>query len=188
MKRKYIFVLALLITNTIIAQVSSVTRNKESYTQDVFPYNGVRIIQVDEVHHLENEENVFIFSKIAKNSNPDEMYFQRFTKKDGKWVLLSSFTINHNGIISAWGSRKGFADYNKDKSVDAFFIYGLYDSDFKQQAVHLLYSEKDQIYTIGATISDGFVTNSFSDNFKSLNSDTKKQILDYWEKLDKKDN
>ncbi|KFF06986.1 hypothetical protein [Flavobacterium reichenbachii] len=183
---KKIFIL-FLFTNILTAQISNVVRNKDSYTQEVFPYKGVRAIQIDEVSSVGNEDNVFIFSKIEKNAIPDKMYFQRFTKTNGKWVVKSILEVNHNGIISAWGSRKAFWDCNKDKSIDGLFIYGLYDADFKQQSVHLIFSQKDQFYTIESSLSDDFKTDKFSDNFKSLDAESKKQVLEYWNKLDKKD-
>ena len=58
----------LLFSNILTAQISNVIRNKDSYTQDVFPYKGVRAIQIDEVSAVGNEDNVFIFSKIEKNA------------------------------------------------------------------------------------------------------------------------
>ena len=180
-------ILLFLFANTITAQVSNIVRNKDSYTQDVFKYKGVRAIQIDEAHSPGNEENVFIFSKIEKNANPDKMYFQRFTKVKGEWILKSVFEVNHPGIISAWGSRKAFADYDKDKSIDALFIYGLYDANFKQQTVNLIFSKKDQFYTIESKVLDGFATDTFSDNFDSLDEKTKNEILEYWGKLDKED-
>ncbi|MET3017972.1 hypothetical protein [Flavobacterium hydatis] len=185
-KIKKLFLL-LLFTNVITAQVSSIVRNKDSYTQEVFPYKGVRAIQIDEVNSPGNEDNVFIFSKIEKNENPDKMYFQRFTKVNDKWIVKSIIEVNHNGIISAWGSRKAFWDFDKDKSIDALFIYGLYDADFKQQSVHLIFSQKDQLYTIESSVSDNFGTNKFSSNFDSLSEIYKAKILEYWNKLDKKD-
>lgn len=177
----------LLFSNILAAQISNVIRNKDSYTQEIFPYKGVRAIQIDEVSVVGKEDNVFIFSKIEKNANPDKMYFQRFTKVNDKWIVKAVLEVSHSGIISAWGSRKAFGDYNKDKSVDALFIYGLYDAAFKQQSVHLIFSQKDQFYTIESSISDDFKTNKFSDNFKSLEADSKKQVLEYWSKLDKRD-
>lgn len=179
--------LLLLFTNVINAQVSNIIRNKDSYTQDVFPYKGVRAIQIDEVNSPGNEDNVFIFSKIEKNAKPDKMYFQRFTKVNDKWIVKSILEVNHNGIISAWGSRKAFWDFDKDKSIDALFIYGLYDADFKQQSVHLIFSKKDQFYTIESSISDNFKTDKFSSNFDSLDETYKSKILEYWEGLDKLD-
>lgn len=181
------FLLAVLFSNAMFAQISHVVRSKESYTQDVFAYQGVRAIQIDEANSEGNEDNVFIFSKIEKNANPDKMYFQRFTKVNGKWIVKASVEINHNGIISAWGSRKGFADYDKDKSVDAFFIYALYDTNFREQSVHLIFSKKDQLYTIESKVSNDFKKDKFSDNFKSLDAVSKKEILEYWNKLDKID-
>ena len=177
----------LLFSNIFAAQISNVVRNKDSYTQEIFPYKGVRAIQIDEVSVVGKEDNVFIFSKIEKNANPDKMYFQRFTKVNDKWSVKSILEVDHNGIISACGSRKAFGDYNKDKSVDALFIYGLYDAAFKQQSVHLIFSQKDQFYTIESNISDDFKTDKFSDNFNSLDADSKKQVLEYWSKLDKRD-
>lgn len=183
---KKIFIL-LLFSNILTAQISNVIRNKESYTQEVFSYKGVRAIQIDEVSSVGNEDNVFIFSKIEKNAIPDKMYFQRFTKVNDKWIVKSILEVNHNGIISAWGSRKAFLDCNKDKSIDGLFIYGLYDADFKQQSVHLIFSQKDQFYTIESSVADDFKKDQFSDNFKSLDAESKKQILEYWNKLDKID-
>lgn len=177
----------LMFTSIISAQISNVVRNKDSYTQDVFSYKGIRTIQIDEVSFPGSEENVFIFSKIEKNANPDKMYFQRFTKVNDKWTLKSILEIDHKGIISAWGSRKAFGDYNKDKSVDVLFIYGLYDADFKQQSVHLIFSQKDQIYTIESSTADNFIKDVFSANFNSLDKNSKESVLEYWNKLDKKD-
>jgi hypothetical protein len=183
---KNIFI-SLLFSNILTAQISNVIRNKDSYTQEVFPYNGVRAIQIDEVSSVGNEENVFIFSKVEKYANPDKMFFQRFSKVNDKWILKSILEVNHNGIISAWGSRKAFGDYNKDKSIDGLFIYGLYDAEFKQQSVHLIFSQKDQFYTIESSLSDDFKTDKFSSNFNDLDEESKKQILEYWNKLDKRD-
>lgn len=186
--KKRLIVLVLMVCNFGFAQVSSITRNKESYTQDVFPYAGVRAIQIDEVGVPTYEENVFIFSKVEKKANPDVMYFQRFTKLKGKWTLKKSHTITHkDGIISAWGSRKAFADYDKDNSIDAFFLYSLYDVNFKQQTVHLLFSRLDTIYTIASSVADGFKIDTFSENFDSLDAHTKVSILEYWNKIDKLD-
>lgn len=177
----------LLFSNILTAQISTVFRNKDSYTQEIFPYKGVRAIQIDEVSSVGNEDNVFIFSKIEKNAKPDKMYFQRFTKVNEMWVVKSILEVNHDGIISAWGSRKAFWDSNKDKSIDGLFIYGLYDADFKQQSVHLVFSQKDQFYSIESSVSDGFKKDKFSSNFNSLDAESKNQILEYWNKLDKKD-
>lgn len=187
MKKIFLLLLLSISVQSLFAQVSSITRNKESYTQDVFPYKGVRAIQIEEVNCPDHEENVFIFSKIEKNANPDIMYFQRFTKIAGKWTLKSLYTIKHNGAISAWGSRKAFADYDKDKSIDALFIYALYDANFKHQSTHLLFSRLDKIYTIEASISDNFEKETFSANFASLDNDTKNKIVEYWNGLDKLD-
>lgn len=119
------------------AQVSNIVRNPDSYKN--FPYEGTRIIQVDEANSSDNEDNVFIFSKIEKGAKPDKMTFQRFTKVGGDWKVVAKKQMTHDGILSAWGQRKAFADYDKDKSIDALFIYALNDYDFKQQSVHLIF-------------------------------------------------
>ena len=184
----YLKLIAILcFTITCNAQVELITRNKESYTKDVFDYKGVRVLFIDEVN-LENEKNVFIFSKVEKNANPDVMYLQRFQKSNNKWTTKTVFEIKHKGIISGWASRKAFVDYDKDKSVDAFFIFALYDADFKQETVNLVFSKKDKFYTIESKVSDGFSTNQFSENFKDLDENTKSNIMEYWNGLDKEDN
>ena len=186
MKKTLLFFL--IISNLITAQVSNVIRNEASYTQEVFPYRGIRMMQVDEVSCPNNEENVFIFSKIEKNAKNDIMYFQRFTKVNSKWKLNSDLEIKHDGIISVWKSRKAFLDTNKDKSIDALFIYSLNDYDFKQQTVHLIFSHLSKIYTIFSNIADGYSKDTFSNNFKELDETSKSKILEYWNKLDKADN
>ena len=186
MKKTLLFFL--IISNLITAQVSNIIRNEANYKQEIFPYRGTRIMQVDEVSCPDNEENVFIFSKIEKNAKNDIMYFQRFTKVNSKWKLNSDLEIKHDGIISVWKSRKAFLDTNKDKSIDALFIYSLNDYDFKQQTVHLIFSHLSKIYTISSSISDNYSKDIFSDNFKELDETSKSKILEYWNKLDKADN
>ena len=166
------------------AQVSNIVRHQDSYKD--FPYEGVRIVQVDEVHSPNNEENVFIFSKIAKDSKPDKMIFQRFVKVDGKWKLNSKKEIKYDGIISSWGQRKAFADYDKDKSIDAIFIYSLNDYAFKQKSVHLIFSKNDQFYEISAFEESNYSKDTYSDNFQSLPQNSKEEVLKYWNKLDKR--
>ena len=50
-----------------------------------------------------------------------------------------------------------------------------------------MFSQKDQFYTIESSVSDDFKTDKLSPNFKSLDAESKKQVLEYWGKLDKKD-
>ena len=165
------------------AQVSNIVRHQDEYKD--FPFEGTRIVQVDEVNSPDNEDNVFIFSKIEKGAKPDKMTFQRFTKIGGEWRVKAKKQINHSWIISAWGQRKSFADYDKDKSIDAIFIYSLNDDDFKQQSVHLIFSKKAQLYEISTSLESSYSKDTYSDNFKELPENIKAKILDYWHKLDK---
>lgn len=177
--------------NLAQAQVTTVTRNIASYTQDVFPYKGSRVMSVDEVSAGGREDNVFIFSKVEKFAKPDVMYFQRFTREFGKtgtpWKLAAATEIRHDGIIVVVNNRKTFSDTDKRKSVDALFIYALNDADLKQQSIHGLFSHADKIYTIAANKSDNYATSQFSDNFKDLSPTIKAGVMAYWNKLDKKD-
>lgn len=165
------------------AQVSNIVRHPDSYKN--FDFEGSRIVQVSEANSPNNEENVFIFSKIEKGAKPDKMTFQRFTKVGGDWKVVAKKQINYNGIISAWGQRKAFADYDKDKSIDALFIYSLNDYDFKQKSVHLIFSKNDKLYEISTSAESGYQKDAYSDNFKTLPENIKSEILEYWNKLDK---
>jgi hypothetical protein len=60
------------------AQVTNIVRHQDSYAD--FPIDGVRIVQVDELHAQDKEENVYIFSRIEKEASPDRMTFQKFTR------------------------------------------------------------------------------------------------------------
>jgi hypothetical protein len=171
---KFSFISLLFIGQLSLAQVSVITRDKSSYTKDVFPYKGTRAMMIEEVNCGE-EETVFLFSKIDRGAKVDEMYFQRYTKSNGKWVLKKDFEIKHEGIISVLNNRKWFADFDKDKS------------DFKQQSVHLLLSHLANVYTITSTADDDYTEDVFSENFEKLDAPIKAEILLYWEKLDKKD-
>jgi hypothetical protein len=187
--------LTLLLTLTCsvaLAQgASSVTRNPASYTQDVFPYKGSRMMMVDEVSSPGHEDNVFIFSKVEKFAKPDVMYFQRFTREAGKagtpWKLSASTEIKYDGIIVVVNNRKTFTDNDKQNSIDALFIYALNDADLKQQSIHALFSRGDKIYTIAANKSDNYASSQFSANFQELSPTIKAGIMAYWTKLDKKD-
>jgi hypothetical protein len=178
-------------TYTLAQGAVTVTRNPASYTQDVFPYKGSRMMMVDEVSSPGVEDNVFIFSKVEKFAKPDVMYFQRFTRDYGKtgtpWKLAASTEVRHDGIIVVVNNRKTFTDYDLRKSIDALFIYALSDADLKQQSIHALFSHADKIYTIAANNSDNYATSLFSDNFKELSPTIKAGVIAYWTKLDKKD-
>jgi hypothetical protein len=169
-----------------LAQVSVITRDKSSYTKDVFPYKGTRAMMIDEVNCGE-EETVFLFSKVDRGAKIDEMNFQRYTKANGKWVLKNGFDIKHEGIISVLNNRKWLTDFDKDKSADALFVYTFNDTGFKQQSVHLLLSHLVNVYTITSSAEDDYIKNVFSENFEKLDSSTKEAVLKYWEELDKKD-
>lgn len=184
--KQLLFILLIACTSAA-AQVSTVTRSPASYTQEVFAYKGSRIVQVDEASSPGNEENVFIFSKIEKFAKPDVMYFQRFTKMSGQWKLNSSAEMRHDGIISVTNNRKAFTDADKNKSVDALFIYALNDNDLKQQSIHLLFSQANKIYTIAAYKADDYASSKLSDNFAELSPAVKNNVLTYWGKLDKAD-
>ena len=112
--------------------------------------------KVDEANSPDNEDNVFIFSKIEKGAKPDKMTFQRFTKVGGDWKVVAKKQMTHDGILSAWGQRKAFADDDKDKSIDALFIYALNDYDFKQQSVHLIFSKNKGLYEISSSAESGY--------------------------------
>jgi hypothetical protein len=180
--------------NAALAQITSITRNPASYTQDIFPYKGSRMMTVDEVRIEGHEDNVYIFSKVDKFAKPDVMYFQRYIREGanaGKpgapWKLKASTEIKHDGIIVVVNNRKSFTDADKGKSVDALFIYALNDADLKQQSIHSLFSQGDKIYTIAANKSDNYKQSQFSANFKELSAEIQTNILAYWNKLDKKD-
>ena len=184
---KKLLLLLLIAGTSAFAQVSTVTRNPASYTQDVFAYKGSRILQVDEVSSPGNEENEFIFSKVEKYAKPDVMYFQRFTKRGSQWALSASTEIRHDGIISTANNRKAFTDVDKNKSIDALFIYELNDAQLKQQSIHLLFSQGSKIYSIAAAKSDNYASNKYSDNFAELSPNVKSSVMAYWNKLDKAD-
>jgi hypothetical protein len=178
-------------TYALAQGASSVTRNPASYTQDVFPYKGSRMMMMDEVSSQGSEDNVFIFSKVEKFAKPDVMYFQRFTREVGKtgtpWKLIASSEIKYDGIIVVVNNRKTFTDNDKQNSIDALFIYALNDVDLKQQSIHALFSHGDKIYTIAANKSDNYASSQFSANFSELSPTIKAGIMAYWAKLDKKD-
>jgi hypothetical protein len=184
---KKLLLTLLIACTSAIAQVSTVTRSPASYTQEVFAYKGSRMLMVDEVSSPGNEENVFIFSKVEKFAKPDVMYFQRFTKSAGQWKLNASSEIKHDGIISTVNNRKAFTDADKNKSIDALFIYALNDHDLKQQSIHLLFSQANKIYTIAAYKADDYASSKFSDNFAELSQNVKINVMAYWNKLDKAD-
>jgi hypothetical protein len=178
-------------TYALAQGAATVTRNIASYTQDVFPYKGSRMMSVDEVSAGGVEDNVFIFSKVEKFAKPDVMYFQRFTREFGKtgtpWKLAASSEIRHDGIIVVVNNRKTFTDSDKSNSIDALFIYALNDADLKQQSIHALFSHADKIYSIAASKADNYAASQFSDNFKDLSPTIKAGVMAYWNKLDKKD-
>ncbi|MFD2909531.1 hypothetical protein ACFSX9_12400 [Flavobacterium ardleyense] len=184
--KKVILISFLLISQFIVGQILHTTRNIDSYPKSVFPYQGTRLMSVDEVHIPDSEENVYIFSKIEVNKNPDSLYFQHYKKKNEKWNKVKSISFSHNGFLSVWKSRKAFMDADKNKSVDAVFIFSKHNSDKSQESVHLLLYSNEEFYFITANKEDAYESSTYSDNFKSLKETIKSDVIKYWNALDKK--
>lgn len=170
------------------AQISVSPINVESLKEAPFTYKGSRAMMADRVDDSQSQ-NIYLFSKPDKGTQPDTLYAQKLTKEDGIWQLSMETAIVHDGFISIWNSRKGYIDADQDKRVDAFFIYSLHDATTQaQQSVHLLLFYKKDFYTVGETLhpATGKYGNIvFSDNFKQLPAPVKKEILAYWHTLDK---
>ncbi|MCZ4245165.1 hypothetical protein [Pedobacter punctiformis] len=165
------------------AQITSIAMSVNDLKDAPFKFKGTRAMMVDRIDDGSSKD-IFVFSKVPSGSNPDTLYAEKFTKIGEVWKLTQEKTITYNGIISIWGARKGFTDADKDKQVDAFFIYSLHDADFKKQlSVHLLLFHKGESYTLSQT-DEG--KESQSKNFSSLPESIKTEVLAYWNKLDKK--
>lgn len=165
------------------AQITSIAMNVSDLKNAPFKFKGTRAMMVDRIDDG-SSKNIFVFSKVPAGRNPDTLYAEKFTKIGDTWKLAQEKIITHNGVISVWGARKGFTDADKDKQVDAFFIYSFHDAEFKKQlSVNLLLFHKNETYTLSET-SDG--KKSQSQNFASLPESVKAEVLDYWNKLDKK--
>lgn len=165
------------------AQITSIAMNVSDLKDAPFKFKGTRAMMVDRIDDG-SSKNIFVFSKVPAGRNPDTLYAEKFTKIGDAWKLAQEKTITHNGVISVWGARKGFTDPDKDKQVDAFFIYSFHDAGFKKQlSVHLILFHKGESYTLSET-ADG--KGSQSKNFASLPESIKTEVLDYWNKLDKK--
>lgn len=172
-----------LLFNYSKAQITSIAMNVSDLKDAPFKFKGTRAMMVDRIDDG-SSKNIFVFSKVPAGRNPDTLYAEKFTKIGDTWKLAQEKTITHNGVISVWGARKGFTDPDKDKQVDAFFIYSFHDADFKKQlSVHLILFHKGESYTLSET-ADG--KGSQSKNFASLPESIKTEVLDYWNKLDKK--
>ncbi|WP_316804608.1 hypothetical protein [Pedobacter nototheniae] len=171
-----------LLFNLANAQITSTAMHIDDLKSAPFKFKGTRAMMVDRIDDA-SSKNIFVFSKVPAGRNPDTLYAEKFTKMGDVWKLVQEQTITHNGVISVWGARKGFTDADKDKQVDAFFIYSFHDAGFKKQlSVHLLLFHKGESYTLSET-TEG--KQSQSKNFASLPESIKTEILEYWNKLDK---
>lgn len=167
---------------TAQAQITSISMNIEDLKDAPFKFKGTRAMMVDRIDDA-SAKNIFVISKVNSGSNPDTMFFQKFTKINESWKLTQEKAITYKGIISIWKSRKAFADADKDKQVDALFIYSLHDVEMeKQLAVNLLLMYKNDSYTISETPDK---KNTYSANFSNLPESVKAYVLEYWNKLDK---
>ena len=167
------------------AQVSVVSRNQASYTQDVFNYAGSRVMMVDEVNIAGSEDNVYIFSKPDAGVSPDVLYFQQYQKVDGKFKRTLLHAITHDGLLSIWKSRKVFTDADKDRRVDAFFVYSKHTANKTQTSTHMLISHNGVVYTLSANKADEYMATAMSENFGKLDALVKEAALKYWTSLDK---
>lgn len=164
------------------AQITSIAMNVEDLKDAPFKYRGTRALMVDRIDDA-SSKHIFVFSKPASGSSPDTLFAQKYTKQQDTWRLVQEKVIVANGAISIWKSRKAFLDADKDKQVDALFIYSLHDASMKQQlSVHLLLMYKGESYIISEEENK---KTSYSANFSSLPETVRKQVIDYWKTLDK---
>lgn len=182
---KFIFISFLLISQLVLGQILHTTRNIDSYPKNIFPYQGTRIMCIDEVHVVNNEENVYLFSKIEANKNPDSLYFQHYKKQNDRWTKVKDISFSHNGFLSVWKSRKAFNDADKNKSVDALFIFSKHNTDKIQESVHLILCSNEEFYFISANKKDEYKKSTYSDNFEGLKESIKSDVIKYWNALDK---
>lgn len=180
-----LFILALLtlfFSNFSQAQITSISMNIEDLKDAPFKIRGSRAMMVDRIDDG-TSKHIFVFSKIRSGSIPDTLFAQKFTKIGEDWKLVQEQVIAHSGAISIWKSRKAFLDADKDKNAEALFIYSLHDATMqKQLSVHLLLMYKDQTYTINGVPGQ---KDTLSSNFMKLPESIKKEVLDYWNNLDK---
>ncbi|MBC6109010.1 hypothetical protein ACFOG5_13195 [Pedobacter fastidiosus] len=182
MRKTFLIIILSLSLNYLHAQITSISMSVEDLKDAPFKFKGTRAMMVDRIDDA-SSKNIFVFSKVKSGSNPDTLYAEKFTKINDIWKLTQQKTITYKGVISIWGARKTFADADKDKQVDALFIYSFHDASMKTQlAVNLLLMYKGESYTISETPDK---KNTFSSNYTSLPENLKTYVKEYWEKLDK---
>ena len=176
------FLLALFLFDGVQAQISVSPINIDQLKDAPFKFKGSRAMMADRVDDPSGK-NIFIFSKVAQGSNPDTLFFQKFSKTNEQWKLVQEKTIAAPGAISIWQNRKAFFDADQDKQVDALFIYSLHDAAMqKQLAVNLLLFYKNDSYTISETKDKITI---YSSNFQQLPENVKAYVTEYWNGLDK---
>ncbi|WP_199140912.1 hypothetical protein [Pedobacter sp. ASV12] len=164
------------------AQISVSPISAESLKGAPFKFKGSRAMMADRVDDA-NSKNIFLFSKVGQGSNPDTLFFQKFSKTNEQWKLVQEKTISAPGAISIWQNRKAFFDADQDKQVEALFVYSLHDASMqKQLAVNLLLFYKNDSYTISETKDKITI---YSANFQQLPASVKAYATEYWNGLDK---
>ncbi|TCD10807.1 hypothetical protein EZ449_07935 [Pedobacter frigidisoli] len=182
MKKTALIIILSLSLNYLHAQITSISMSVDDLKDAPFKFKGTRAMMVDRIDDA-SSKNIFVFSKVKSGSNPDTLYAEKFTKINEVWKLVQQNAITYKGIISIWGARKAFGDADKDKQVDALFIYSFHDTDMKNQlSVSLLLMHKGESYTITETPDK---KNTFSANYVSLPESLKTYVKEYWDKLDK---
>ena len=182
MKKAILIIILSLSLNCLHAQITSISMHIDDLKDAPFEFKGSRAMMVDRIDDA-SSKNIFVFSKVKSGSNPDTLYAEKFTKINDVWKLVQQKTITYAGVISIWGARKAFTDADRDKQVDALFIYSFHDAAMKSQlSVNLLLMHKGESYTINETPDK---KNTYSANYATLPESIKSYIKEYWVKLDK---
>lgn len=185
--KKMIFYFMFLNVMICSAQISQSIVNKDKFEKSGFPFKGERVLMVDHIS-ASNEENYFVFSKNAKNSDQDELYIEQFTKENDKWILKVSDIIAEEGIVtSTWGARKAFADIDKDGKADVILVISKHQKgnmDNQLEVVQVLFY-KQQLYLISTKANTNYTEDIFSNNFEKLPKELKDYALQFWNRLDK---
>ncbi|MFC6268598.1 hypothetical protein [Frigoriflavimonas asaccharolytica] len=189
MKKSLFLSLILCTFLSVNAQVSIVTSGfSQNLTKAELNFSGDRKLFATGIND-KTTENYFVVSKNKSGAETDELYLEKFTKKGRNFTKSFSYKLEHpvNKSLAFIDNRASYSDVDKDGNYESISIVDAYENgpDSKLQTVYGIIQYNNEAYIVSLSGEDGFIKNTFSENFSKLPKQISDFFLNFWDGLKK---
>ena len=187
--KKYFFLISILVTGIFThAQVSTVVDGfSTNLTKSDLPFSGDRKLHAIGLNDR-NTNNYIVVSKNKSGAADDELYIEKFTKKDGnEFERTFSVKLTHpvNKSLAFVNNRMSYRDADKDGNAELIYIVDQHSNgvDSPVEKTYGIIMYNNAAYKIWKLAEDGFTKNYYDDNFSKLPAIVREGFEEFWNSL-----